>query len=156
MTRLLARSNFEFVSRYVLNFDHSTGLGSSREDYRRPSRDSRQAATRHQAWTGRSGEDHRVRSLRQHPAYLLTSRCLRILLELDPSDDPVWIFFDTQHRHILQLLRTSAEASMSRIRVAMDQYGEVFEDDRKAASDLRACVASLEALDGEQVRGMSI
>jgi hypothetical protein len=42
---------------------------------------------------------------------------------------------------------------MSRIRVAMDQYGEVFEDDRKAASDLRACVASLQALDGEQVRG---
>lgn len=77
----------------------------------------------------------------------------RILLELDPSDDPVWIFFDTQHRHILQLLRTSAEASMSRIRVAMDQYGEVFDDDRKAASDLRLCVASLEALDGEAVRG---
>ncbi|ORY73403.1 exocyst complex component Sec5-domain-containing protein [Leucosporidium creatinivorum] len=82
-------------------------------------------------------------------------KTIEILLELDPSDDPVWIFFDTQHRHILQLLRTSAEASMSRIRVAMDQYGEVFEDDRKAVSDLRACVASLEALDGEQVRESS-
>lgn len=40
----------------------------------------------------------------------------RILLELDPTDDPVWIFFDTQHKHILHLLKTSADASSSRIR----------------------------------------
>ncbi|GAA6006556.1 hypothetical protein JCM10207_004971 [Rhodosporidiobolus poonsookiae] len=79
-------------------------------------------------------------------------KTIEILLELDPSDDPVWIFFDTQHRHILQLLRTSAEASMSRIRVAMDQYGEVEENDRKQAADLRAGVESLERLDGERVR----
>lgn len=77
----------------------------------------------------------------------------RILLELDPSDDPVWIFFDTQHRHILQLLRTTAEASMSRIHLAMDQHGEADENDRRQAADLRACVDSLETLEGERVRG---
>lgn len=66
----------------------------------------------------------------------------------------MWIFFDTQHRHILQLLRTAAEASTSRISVAMDQYGEDDGDDRKSAADLRACVASLESLDGEAVRGI--
>ncbi len=76
----------------------------------------------------------------------------RILLELDPSDDPVWIFFDTHHRHILQLLRTSTESSISRLRIAMDQYGDEFENDRKAAADLRAGVASLDALEGENVR----
>jgi len=42
---------------------------------------------------------------------------------LDPTDDPVWIFFDTHHRHILHLLKTSAETSTSRFRVAMDQFG---------------------------------
>lgn len=47
----------------------------------------------------------------------------RILLELDPTDDPVWIFFDTHHRHILHLLKSSNDASCSRIRVAMDQFG---------------------------------
>ncbi|GAA5845225.1 hypothetical protein JCM3766R1_003363 [Sporobolomyces carnicolor] len=50
-------------------------------------------------------------------------KTIEILLELDPTDDPVWIFFDTNHRHILHLLKTSAEASSSRFRVAMDQYG---------------------------------
>ncbi|GJN92256.1 hypothetical protein Rhopal_005286-T1 [Rhodotorula paludigena] len=79
-------------------------------------------------------------------------KTIEILLELDPSDDPAWIFFDTQHRHILQLLRTSAEASMSRIRVAMDQYGEAEDNDRKQAADLGAGVASLESLDGERMR----
>ncbi|GAA5834893.1 hypothetical protein JCM11251_002055 [Rhodosporidiobolus azoricus] len=79
-------------------------------------------------------------------------KTIEILLELDPSDDPVWIFFDTQHRHILQLLRTSAETSMGRIRIAMDQYGEVEENDRKQAADLGAGVESLERLDGERVR----
>lgn len=41
---------------------------------------------------------------------------------------------------------------MSRVRTAMDQYGEEYENDRKAAADLRAGVASLEALEGETVR----
>lgn len=41
---------------------------------------------------------------------------VRILLELDPAADPVWIFFDTQHRHILSLLQSSAEASVDKIR----------------------------------------
>ena len=34
----------------------------------------------------------------------------------------------------------------------MDQHGDEFENDRKAAADLRAGVASLEALEGEAVR----
>lgn len=50
-------------------------------------------------------------------------------MELDPTDDPVWIFFDTNHRHILHLLKTSAEASSSRYRVAMDQYGHEAHED---------------------------
>lgn len=89
------------------------------------------------------------------PFLQLTSITCRILLELDPSDDPVWIFFDTQHRHILQLLRSSADSSMSRIRIAMDQFGEAEENDRKQAADLGTCVASLQSLDGERVRGVS-
>ena len=50
------------------------------------------------------------------PCSISCRLAVRILLELDPTDDPVWIFFDTQHRHILQLLRSSAAASTSRIR----------------------------------------
>ncbi|KAM0755622.1 hypothetical protein T439DRAFT_295613 [Meredithblackwellia eburnea MCA 4105] len=79
-------------------------------------------------------------------------KTIEILLELDPTDDPVWIFFDTQHRHILHLLRTSADASSSRIRIAMDQLPEESLEDRKMAQDLRAGVASLESLEGERMR----
>ncbi|KAL8286277.1 hypothetical protein RQP46_004765 [Phenoliferia psychrophenolica] len=79
-------------------------------------------------------------------------KTIEILLELDPSDDPVWIFFDTQHRHILHLLKTSADASTSRIRIAMDQMPEEQLEDRRMAIDLRTSVASLESLDGEAMR----
>lgn len=48
--------------------------------------------------------------------YSLIARPARILLELDPTDDPVWIFFDTQHRHILTLLNTAFDTSSARIR----------------------------------------
>lgn len=78
----------------------------------------------------------------------------RILLELDPTDDPVWIFFDTQHKHILQLLRTACETSTSRIEAAIQRVSEDSLDERKVANDLRICVASLELLDGESVRGL--
>ncbi|GAA5873213.1 hypothetical protein JCM3774_000083 [Rhodotorula dairenensis] len=79
-------------------------------------------------------------------------KTIEILLELDPTDDPVWIFFDTQHRHIMQVLRTTADASLSRIRVAMDQYGSVIRDDRRQAAVLGSCVQSLESYDGERIR----
>lgn len=36
----------------------------------------------------------------------LTVDC-RILLELDPSSDPVWIFFDVQHASIKKVLEKS-------------------------------------------------
>jgi exocyst complex component 2 len=42
---------------------------------------------------------------------------------------------------------------MSRIRIAMDQYGEVEESDRKQAADLASGVESLDRLEGERVRG---
>ncbi|GAA5960084.1 hypothetical protein JCM8115_004527 [Rhodotorula mucilaginosa] len=79
-------------------------------------------------------------------------KTIEILLELDPTDDPVWIFFDTQHRHIMQVLRTTADASLSRIRLAMDQYGAADRDDRRQAAALRSCVQSLETYDGERIR----
>lgn len=134
------------------------GVGTGREDHWRLEGDTREAVEGHEARAGRGREDDRVRLFsfvdRQRGPYSQTFYLpRRILLELDPSDDPAWIFFDTQHRHILQLLRTSAEASMSRIRVAMDQYGEAEDNDRKQAADLGAGVASLESLDGERIRG---
>ncbi|KAI5478551.1 exocyst complex component sec5 [Pseudohyphozyma bogoriensis] len=79
-------------------------------------------------------------------------KTIEILLELDPTDDPVWIFFDTQHRHILHLLRTSADASSSRIRIAMDQIAEEQLEERRMAADLKTSVASFEALEGERMR----
>ncbi|GAA6018196.1 hypothetical protein JCM11491_005628 [Sporobolomyces phaffii] len=100
-------------------------------------------------------------------------KTIEILLELDPTDDPVWIFFDTNHRHILHLLKTSAETSTSRFRVAMDQYGrhpaedehdERGDDDddvddsgrgeRLRAVDLGRSVEGLESLEsiGEKIR----
>lgn len=107
------------------------------------------------------------------------NRAPRILLELDPTDDPVWIFFDTQHRHILQLLQSSSDTSIARIKgkarinfsglkpvgwqladfpfitVAMESSNQTSLTDRMIAQDLKSCVASLDDFDGESVRGPS-
>jgi exocyst complex component 2 len=53
----------------------------------------------------------------------------------------------------MQVLRTTADASLSRIRLAMDQYGAADRDDRRQAAALRSCVQSLETYDGERIRG---
>jgi len=38
----------------------------------------------------------------------------------------------------------------------MDQHGEVDDNDRRQAADLRTCVDGLETLEGERVRGASL
>lgn len=77
---------------------------------------------------------------------------LRVLLELDPKDDPVWIFFDTQHHRILQALRTSHSNAYAKFKGVMLRHGAAL-GETASAQDLRACVASLQTLDPNAVYG---
>lgn len=39
----------------------------------------------------------------------------RILLELNTSDDPIWVYFDSQHDHILTRLKSTYEICTAKV-----------------------------------------
>jgi exocyst complex component 2 len=46
--------------------------------------------------------------------YLGTNFESRIYLELDPSHDPISVFLDTQHKHLLNLLKSAHSAAIAK------------------------------------------
>ena len=40
----------------------------------------------------------------------------RVLLELGASDDPVWVYFDNQHKYIMQQMNQSYKTATALIR----------------------------------------
>ena len=75
-----------------------------------------------------------------------------MLLELDPKDDPAWIFFDTQHHRILQSLRTAHSTAFAKYKGVMLRHGSALTESA-AALNLRSCVASLQTLEPNLVYG---
>ena len=39
----------------------------------------------------------------------------RVLLELNTADDPVWVYFDSQHTYILNRMQESHEACLKTV-----------------------------------------
>jgi hypothetical protein len=44
--------------------------------------------------------------------------CARILLELGVADDPVWTYFDSQHKYIMNQMNISYKSAVGSIRGA--------------------------------------
>ncbi|KAG8807479.1 hypothetical protein FRC17_004444 [Serendipita sp. 399] len=49
------------------------------------------------------------RTLEEH------EKTIDILLELSTSDKPIWVYFDSQHKHILQRVKTVYDTSLARV-----------------------------------------
>lgn len=66
----------------------------------------------------RAGEDDRVRRLRSSSAVISLMWVIhhRVLLELGASDDPVWVYFDSQHKHIMHQMNQSYKTATALIR----------------------------------------
>ncbi len=47
---------------------------------------------------------------------LIGLRTLRILMELDTSDESVWTYLDSQHQHILSSLRDAHHRLLERVK----------------------------------------
>lgn len=43
-----------------------------------------------------------------------------ILVQLKPTEDPLWLFFDTRHQHILQTMRATYQSALARFRCAFE------------------------------------
>ena len=55
----------------------------------------------------------------------------RILLEVGTStgEDPVWAYFDSQHKHIISLMESTRTAYISRVEGKASYFGSVFDID---------------------------
>ncbi|KAH8927807.1 hypothetical protein BT69DRAFT_1347031 [Atractiella rhizophila] len=55
-------------------------------------------------------------------------RTIEILLELDPNDQPVWIFLDTQNEWILSLLKKTEEVGRAKFAETIDKDGREMDE----------------------------
>ncbi|KAI3602858.1 exocyst protein [Moniliophthora roreri] len=76
-------------------------------------------------------------------------KTLELLLELSSSDDPVWTYFDSQHKHILDQMNKAYRSSVVAVNVAREKAAlEITGPDSLTlmlASQLQLSIAALEA-----------
>ncbi|UZJ51135.1 hypothetical protein CBS101457_000455 [Exobasidium rhododendri] len=70
-------------------------------------------------------------------------KTIEILLELEPSQDPVAVFLELQHRHILESMKTSYEANAAKVEAAASIGGLVLRGETERARDLQDCIRQL-------------
>ncbi|KAF8801103.1 exocyst complex component sec5 [Phlegmacium glaucopus] len=82
-------------------------------------------------------------------------KTLEVLLELQPNDDPVWMYFDNHHKHILDQMNTSYRTSVTTIEATIRGTSDstTLSDDPAASllMQLRTAFANLEAKQPEVV-----
>ena len=75
-------------------------------------------------------------------------RTIEILLELDPTDDPVSIFLESQHEHLRSVMRKTFDGGVARIEAARSaQRASSSAADRDRARDLQKSIRSMRFTD---------
>ncbi|PWY97177.1 hypothetical protein BCV70DRAFT_203103 [Testicularia cyperi] len=70
-------------------------------------------------------------------------KTIEILLELDPTDDPVGIYLESQHQHIRSLMRKEFDAAIGTLEAIRAVDALVSFSERDTAKDLQRCVRTL-------------
>ncbi|KZS97149.1 hypothetical protein SISNIDRAFT_406460 [Sistotremastrum niveocremeum HHB9708] len=74
-------------------------------------------------------------------------RTIEILLELNGPEDPVWVYFDNQHQHIMERLASISKASEAAVEDAKGKLNPDMQDPDRAtehlAIQLRDCLLAL-------------
>ena len=73
-------------------------------------------------------------------------KCFEVLLTLDPTTDPVAVFLEAQHNHILSLLRSTFEQQVHAIQQQADPSKAC--TDLERAKDLHDCLVLVRTSDG--------
>ncbi|KAG9311750.1 exocyst complex component Sec5-domain-containing protein [Chiua virens] len=75
-------------------------------------------------------------------------KTIEILLELNPSEDPIWTYFDSQHTHVMKQINASYRSGVEKINNALNRSSiETVDPDGLNASlksQLQLCLAALE------------
>ncbi|KAJ8454858.1 hypothetical protein ONZ45_g19143 [Pleurotus djamor] len=84
-------------------------------------------------------------------------KTIEILMELQNSDDPVWTFFDSQHKLIMDQMNANYQTSMSNIKAllgAVPSDNLVSDaDTARLAVELKACISALSSKTPDSVIG---
>ncbi|KAH7915050.1 exocyst complex component Sec5-domain-containing protein [Hygrophoropsis aurantiaca] len=76
-------------------------------------------------------------------------KTIEILLELNSSDDPVWTYFDSQHKYIMDQMNRSYKSAKSTIQAAKGKVSPESMDQESLntmlATQLQICLAGLES-----------
>ncbi|KAI4522640.1 hypothetical protein K525DRAFT_255435 [Schizophyllum commune Loenen D] len=83
-------------------------------------------------------------------------RTLEILMDLNTAEDPMWTFFDSQHKYITDQMNTAYKTAVAKVQEVHDQH----ETDQTQmttliAAELRVAVAALETKQPEAVLAKS-
>ncbi|KAJ7039787.1 exocyst complex component sec5 [Mycena alexandri] len=78
-------------------------------------------------------------------------KTLELLMDIQTNDDPVWTYFDSQHKYIIKQMNTSYKTAVSSIRAALEKS----EPDNASQDNLTSIIAAqlqiaLAALDNKQ------
>ncbi|KAG9100157.1 hypothetical protein FS749_016109 [Ceratobasidium sp. UAMH 11750] len=76
-------------------------------------------------------------------------KTLEMLLDLNVSDDPVWVYLDSQHSHILAKMKTTHDNRVVVIEDARDKLPLDCADQARITSNLFECVCVLETKSAE-------
>ncbi|KZT10260.1 uncharacterized protein LAESUDRAFT_721596 [Laetiporus sulphureus 93-53] len=82
-------------------------------------------------------------------------KTIEILLELNPTDDPVWTYFDAQHKYILQHMQETYNAAVDAIRSIHEKSQPTLKGPDALPAllsvQLQTCVVAIEAKQGDVV-----
>ncbi|KAH9923300.1 exocyst complex component Sec5-domain-containing protein [Amylocystis lapponica] len=89
-----------------------------------------------------------TRSVEEH------EKTLEILVEIHPSDDAVWTYFDAQHKYILQHMQETYTTSVNAVKAFRDKTEDEGEPNALPSiltGQLRTCILVLESKQGDTV-----
>lgn len=78
-------------------------------------------------------------------------KCLEILLQLNPKEEPAWLYFDAQHKHITARLRSVFETQQKKVLAARQASANGRLDETDAALNLQRCVERMRKGGAESV-----
>ncbi|KAH9809994.1 exocyst complex component Sec5-domain-containing protein [Melampsora americana] len=85
-------------------------------------------------------------------------KTIEILLELDPLDDPAWLYFEAHHRSIIEKLKQIFTRATQKVRDILAELNLARAKEEQSAIDIRTCLAILDlppSVEAEAILGQA-
>ncbi|EGG04385.1 uncharacterized protein MELLADRAFT_37367 [Melampsora larici-populina 98AG31] len=85
-------------------------------------------------------------------------KTIEILLELDPLDDPAWLYFEAHHRSIIEKLKQIFTCATQKVREILAELNTARAKEEQSAIDIRTCLGILDlppSIEAEAILGQA-